>query len=121
MNPKSFVLLAVLAIGPVHSSIAQAAESPQKPEDTPIPYASVDEALAALRGKKGVTFRTQDGWMVADDKEALTVWLITPPGHPAYPSMVRRKIVNGPGGAYFDTSVRCFASQEVCDKFFGGK
>ena len=58
-------------------------------------------------------------WVVAEDTQASTVWLLTPPGHPAYPSLVKRTLVNSADGAYFETNVRCFASQEVCDKFFG--
>jgi hypothetical protein len=81
----------------------------------------LEEALKDLRAKPGVTFRKQDGWIVAEEASAFTVWLITPPGHPAYPSMVKRTLVNGPDGAYFDTAVRCLASQDACDKFFGGK
>jgi hypothetical protein len=86
-----------------------------------IEYSTLEEALAALRAKPGVTFQAQDGWLVANDSDAIVIWLFTPPGHPAYPSMIKRHIVNGPGGAYMDTAIRCLASQVACDRFFGDK
>jgi hypothetical protein len=97
------------------------AETPSTPDRGPIAYATLEDALKALHSKSGVTFRDEGGWIVAEDLEASTVWLITPPGHPAYPSIVRRKLVNGPSGAYMNTDVRCLASQETCDKFFASR
>ena len=90
-------------------------------EPGPIPYSTIDEALKDLHAKAAVTFRNQNGWIVADDRAASTAWLITPPGHPAYPSMVRRMIINTSTGAYMDTAVRCLASKETCDKFFAAR
>jgi hypothetical protein len=109
-------LVTLLAACSVSVALGQVANAPP---DSSIPYSTLDEALKALREKPGVTFRDQDGWVVAEDMQAPAVWLFTPPGHPAYPSMVRRRIVNGPDGASFETSVRCLASKDVCDMFFG--
>lgn len=86
-----------------------------------IEYSTLEEALDALRAKAGVTFNNQDGWLVANDSDAIVIWLFTPPGHPAYPSMIKRHIVNGPHGAYMDTAIRCLASKAVCDQYFGDK
>jgi hypothetical protein len=102
----------------VGSGIGVAAELPPPPD---IPFATVDEATSALKAKKGVTFRNQDGWIVAEDLDAFTVWLLTPPNHPAYPSIVKRTLVNGKDGANMETRIRCFASKETCDRYFGGK
>lgn len=115
------VLLAALATSAVCSAVARGAEPTQQPEGATISYATLDESIKALRAKPDVTFRSQDGWMVAEDTQAHTVWLFTPPGHPAYPSMVKRTLVNKSEGAYFDTNVRCLASKDMCDKYFGGK
>jgi hypothetical protein len=86
-----------------------------------IPYASLDEALKALHAKTGVEFREEGGWIVAYDSKAIVSWLLTPPGHPAYPSIVKRHIVNSAAGADMATDIRCFAAQAVCDRYFGGK
>jgi len=121
MKHLSSFLPILLATTLVTQDVAKCAEPPQLAVDAPITYASVDEALKALRAKPGVTFRSQDGWMVAEDQDALTSWLITPPGHPAYPSLIRRALINKADGAYMDTKIRCFASKDVCDRYFGGK
>jgi hypothetical protein len=114
-------LLAIPLLWLVYASDSRGANSASQSEEKPIPYDSVDDAEKALRAKKGVDFRNQDGWLIAEDLESSTVWLLTPPGHPAYPSIVKRALVNGPDGTYMETNVRCLASEDVCDKFFGSK
>ena len=86
-----------------------------------IPYSSVDEALKDLHSKPGVQFRNESGWIVAYDPVAIVSWLLTPKGHPAYPSIVKRYIVNHADGASMTTETRCFASKVTCDNYFGGK
>jgi len=111
----------ILAICALTLNSLGSVKTPSAPDPDPIAYATVEDALKDLHLKSGVTFRDERGWIVAEDLEASTVWLITPPGHPAYPSIVRRMIVNGPNGAYMNTDVRCLASQETCDRFFANK
>jgi hypothetical protein len=94
--------------------------SPPVAEHAAIPYSSLAEALKALRAKPGVEFRNEGGWIVAYDPETIVSWLLTPPGHPAYPSIVKRHVVNSESGADMATEIRCFATKAVCDKFFGG-
>jgi hypothetical protein len=116
------VFVSILTIAASASSSLWSAEPPQSSsEPGPIPYASLEIALKDLHSRPGVTFRNQSGWIVAEDLAAHAVWLLTPPGHPAYPSIVRRMLVNGPSGATMNTDVQCFASQETCDKCFGSK
>ena len=102
---------------------AQGADSPSKPETTSIGYSSVAEAIAALKGKPGVKFRTQEGMTIAEDfgGSSPTSWIFFPPTHPAYPSAIKRFVTNTANGAVMETRVRCEASKEVCDKYFGGK
>ena len=121
MKNLRFSLVLLLAICADGIGLAATPEAPPSKQATDIPYNSLEEATAALRAKKGVTFKSQSGWTVAEDLDVSTSWLLTPVGHPAYPSIVRRTLVNGPDGAYMDTNIRCFASKETCDKFFGGK
>jgi hypothetical protein len=85
-----------------------------------IPYSSLEEALKDLQSKPGVEFRNEGGWTVAYDSVAIVSWLLTPKGHPAYPSIVKRYIVNRADGASMATETRCFASKATCDKYFGG-
>ena len=119
MRPlRTALLLIVIAGGQAFASD----ESPAPPtvDKADIPYASLDEALKALRAKSGVEFRNEGGWIIAYDPETIVSWLLTPPGHPAYPSIVKRHIVNSASGAEMATEIRCFATKIVCDKYFGG-
>lgn len=104
-------------------SYATAAHSdpPKADVSDQIPYSSLDEALKDLHSKRSVTFRKEGSWLVAYDSVAIVSWLLTPVGHPAYPSIVKRHVVNGADGASMATEIRCFASQVACDKYFGGK
>jgi hypothetical protein len=113
------VMLAVLGTCLVGANLTRSAEPVPPTATTEIGFASLEEATKALRAKPGVTFRNQSGWVVAEDTQASTVWLLTPLGHPAYPSIVKRTLVNAANGAHFETNIRCFASKKVCDKYFG--
>jgi hypothetical protein len=119
MRHRRSAFWTALAIGTVYSFLAGAAEPQTSSVASSISYATLEEALKDLRAKPGITFRKQNGWLVAEDAAAFTVWLLTPGGHPAYPSMVKRTLVNSSDGAHFETNVRCLASQVVCDKYFG--
>jgi len=118
---KSHIVFAVLAVACVATRAAEPNSSPKTSVGEEIPYASIEEAIKALRAKSGVTFRNEGGWIVAYDDAAIVSWLLTPPGHPAYPSIVKRHIVNSAAGADMATEIRCFATKTVCDNYFGGK
>jgi hypothetical protein len=114
MKPLRIALLLFALAAPLWAAPPPAAK------DAAIPYASLDEAMKALRAKPGVEFRNEAGWIIAYDPETIVSWLLTPPGHPAYPSIVKRHIVNSASGADMATEIRCFATKVVCDNFFGG-
>jgi hypothetical protein len=73
----------ILGLVALSSSSVWSVEAISSAEPGPIPYSTIDEALKDLHAKAGVTFRNQDGWIVAEDLAASAAWLITPPGHPA--------------------------------------
>jgi hypothetical protein len=101
------------------AAVAQG-DSPKADVSDEIPYSSLDEALKDLHSKPNVTFRNEGGWIVAYDDAAIVSWLLTPKGHPAYPSIVKRHIINSADGASMATEIRCFAAKATCDKYFGG-
>jgi hypothetical protein len=80
-----------------------------------IGYRSVAEALSDLRSRKDVTVTVVDGWIVADEAAARTIWSFPPPGHPAYPAAVKRQIIQQADGAYMNMTVHCEASKQACD------
>lgn len=98
------------------SSELQALSAPLPEADRPtIGYASVGEALTALKARRDVTFTVQNGWTVVTDPAEATVWSFPPKGHPAYPSAVKRQIENGSTGASVNMSIQCEASKSACD------
>jgi len=111
----------VIGLAALFSWTAAAQNVPSKADvSDEIPYSSLEEAMKDLRSKPNVSFRNEGGWIIAYDSVALVSWLLTPEGHPAYPSIVKRHIVNRTEGAGMATEIRCFASQATCDKYFAG-
>jgi hypothetical protein len=90
---------------------APLAEAP----DSSIGFASVAEALAALKARKDVTVSDNRGWTIVVDKKELAVWSFAPPGHPAYPSAVRRKVIPRGEVSDVDMTVLCESSKAACD------
>lgn len=80
-----------------------------------IGYPDVATALAALRQKPGVTFTVDKGWTIATEQEPMTLWSFAPPGHPAYPAVVRRTVTEEGGSIKLGMSVQCEASKAACD------
>ncbi|WP_428420275.1 hypothetical protein [Methylibium sp.] len=112
----ALLLLACLLASP---SFAQQASAPAEPAAGPgrIPFSSVAEALAALEGKdgNGAIVTHADGWVVVNEPQAAAQWSFTPPGHEAYPAVVRRIVRRGGGGAVdVETSSLCEAAKDPC-------
>ena len=117
LRNSSFIVLGML------SSFAPASrgDTPATATHEEIPYSSLDEAMQDLHSKSSVTFKNESGWIVAYESITIVSWLLTPKGHPAYPSIVKHHIVNSASGAEMATDIRCFASQATCDKYFGSR
>jgi hypothetical protein len=95
---------------------AQTAGSLPESQQSTIGYPSVVAALKDLQSKPGVTFNTQNGWLIAEDTANLTIWSFAPKEHPAYPSVVKRSFVTTDGVTAMDMKVRCEAAKLSCDK-----
>jgi hypothetical protein len=119
MKPQRRSLAIALSALLICAASAQG-DPPKTDVSDEIPYRSLDDALKDLRSKPSVEFRNEGGWIVAYDSVAIVSWLLTPEGHPAYPSIVKRHVVNRADGASMATEIRCFASKAKCDKYFGG-
>jgi len=78
-------------------------------------YSSVAEALAGLHSQPGVKFEDRNGWTIAVDEKAFTIWSFSPPDYPAYPAVVKREVVSDEEGSRIEMSVHCEASKEACD------
>jgi len=87
---------------------------PEASEST-IGYPTVADALKALRVQPNVVFTTENGWTIATDEAASTVWSFAPPNYPAYPAVVKRHVISEGTGSSIQTSVHCEASKPACD------
>jgi hypothetical protein len=82
-------------------------------------YASVQEALAALRAKPGAHVGEQDGWTVIEDPESeksMALWSFAPASDPAYPSAVKRLVFEKDGTVQIDMRVLCESPKPACDQ-----
>jgi hypothetical protein len=95
----------------------QAAEptTPLPETDSSVGYDTVDAALIALRSKPGIVFTTENGWLIATDEAAYTIWSFAPKGYPAYPAVVKRQVTAQTVGSQIEMSVLCEASKQACD------
>jgi hypothetical protein len=105
---------------PVMSTAAQSvpvAPPAPLPEVTgmAVGYPTVDAALASLHSNPGVVFTNQGGWTVAQDDATKTIWSFPPQGHPAYPSVVKRQLVQQGGDVNLDMNVQCESTKIACD------
>ena len=78
-------------------------------------YETVAAAMADLRSKPGVVFTTENSWVIATDRPAMTIWSFAPEEYPAYPAVVMRKVVPRGQQSAMVMSVICEASKAECD------
>ncbi len=83
-----------------------------------IGYKSVAAAMEALRKRKDVTFEEQkSGWVNVLEPGGATSWTFVPRGHPAYPAVVKRSLVDFGGGDYnVLMSTLCEGRAQACDE-----
>lgn len=116
----SLALALTLAAGPAAAQAPAAPPAPPAPPVVkPIPYSSVNAALAALKARDGqdTVVTTSDGWVVVAEPSASTQWAFPPAGHAAHPAVVRRTIVRTPGSSdvSVDVSLLCEAPAAACE------
>jgi hypothetical protein len=80
-----------------------------------IGYPSVASALDGLRAKNGVNISVQSGWTVIEDRSTLSLWSFTPPGHPAHPAAIHRKVIQEGDNFFMQMNVLCEAAKPACD------
>jgi hypothetical protein len=111
---KNFKLLTLLFC--LCSSVnAQVSPMPEADHLT-IEYESVSKALAALKANKNIDISVQGGWTIAYDEANHTLWSFAPTEHPAYPSAVKRAVVEKDGIVSIKMDVHCQSTKEPCDQ-----
>jgi hypothetical protein len=111
MKRSVFAILAALFVN------GSAFSMPPVPEvaSSTIGYKSVAEALAALRAQP-ITESEQQGWVIFNDPVHTTIWSFAPQDNAAYPSAVKRQMIQKDGAWLINMSVQCEASKKACDQ-----
>ncbi len=101
---------------PNYAAGGAAPPAPLKETDhNDIGYPNPDAALAGLKAKPGTQVSAKDGWTVINDPSDGALWSFPPPGHPAYPSAVKRTPVQKDGQVILNLQVICGAGKAACD------
>ncbi|MFL6601594.1 MAG: DUF4019 domain-containing protein [Steroidobacteraceae bacterium] len=111
---ETFTVVVMLLAADVRG-LAQTAGTLPESDLATVGYPSVEAALKALHQKPGVTFRSQNGWLIAEEDGAHAIWSFAPEGHPAYPTVVKRAVVIEHGVTNIQMDVHCEADKIACD------
>jgi hypothetical protein len=86
-------------------------------DPAPIGYSSVAGVLQALRADPRAQFQDQQGWTVVASREGehAVEWFFPPVDHPAYPSVIRRTVLEENGVGLIDLAALCQVPQSDCD------
>jgi hypothetical protein len=85
--------------------------------DPTLGFDTVAAARASLTARKDVVLKpSDDGWLVVVETEPPAVWSFAPPGHPAYPAVFRRSVVEKDGHLLITTKTLCEAARAPCER-----
>jgi len=79
-------------------------------------YASVAEARRAVVVLAGSTSSEQSGWLIVEVKATQTMWSFPPERHAAYPSVVKRTVIESEGRLSVEMDILCEATKFACDR-----
>jgi len=77
---------------------------------------TVPELLTKLKSNPDARISNDRGWEIVSVKSERALYSFTPESHPAYPSYVKREVVESEGRVQIKTSVKCRAEKNVCDQ-----
>ncbi len=77
---------------------------------------SPEALLLKLESDGETEIREERNWVVATSNKLRTIWSFPPKSHPAYPSYVKREVIEKDGTIFMETSVRCGAEKSQCDE-----
>lgn len=104
----------------IYASLALAQEPAGDAElsQTPIGYASVQQAFDALDADPDASKSEYEGWTLFKQKAdgMYILWSFTPEDHPVHPSAVRREIVKKDDEVFISMAVLCYSSRFDCDQ-----
>jgi hypothetical protein len=110
-------LIAALALTACSTAGPSSDASNAVPSDPmSVGYATVDEALTAVRARPGVVESERAGWTVIEDAQHQETWLFSQPGQPTHPAVVKRTTMKKFGKTTTETAAMCTSAQAECDK-----
>ena len=98
--------------------LAACASQRNREQTSVIGYSSVAEARHAVMKQPGATSLEERGWLIVVDPNHYTLWTFTPPGHEAYPAVVKRVITQEKDNVYVQMTALCQAEKPACDRLF---
>jgi len=86
--------------------------------DSPIGYATIQEAFDALVADPTAIQNEYEGWTSFNQKSdgRYIIWSFTADDHPVHPSVVRREVVKKDGEVFIAMAVLCHSSRFDCDQ-----
>jgi hypothetical protein len=111
VKPASWVIAAGLAL----SLSVAAAQAPPEQATSTIGYPTVAAALQDLHSRPDVVFSAPNGWTVANDKPSTTIWSFVPATDPAYPAVVKRRLVRDGDAFDIKMDVLCGGPKAACE------
>ncbi len=112
LEPRLFVAVAACAF------LTACAGTRGGEQTSVIGYSSVAEARHAVMKQPGATSLEERGWLIVVDPNHYTLWTFTPPGHEAYPAVVKRVITQEKDNVYVQMTALCQAEKPACDRLF---
>jgi hypothetical protein len=82
---------------------------------TGIGYGSVEEAWEALSSRDDVRISKDSGWTQIQDFEAAALWSFAPEDDPAYPTTVKRTVVDHGSAVEIVMDGLCQADYKTCE------
>ena len=79
---------------------------------------SLEALVESFKENPKAEISTQHGWTVVAVREEkkMDIWSITPKDHFAYPSAVKRSLVEREGSVFIEMEVSCHAEKIQCDE-----
>ena|GEM_PF-1999519 len=77
---------------------------------------SIAKLLIELNENPDVNIRKNKGWTIASSEKLRTIWSFVPKDHEAYPSYVKREMVERDATFSFETTAESGAGKQIRDK-----
>jgi len=110
-------LLLALGLGFAVCAPAQQAARTSSPPNSEFEYPTVAAAMTAIKARWDLErFSRDDGWLGFSDSRNKVIWTFAPAGHPAYPAVIKRAIIDDGKVVTVKTTARCEGPKAACEQ-----